>query len=83
VLSDACQDFYYFKDAITNKDLKQLMDQVEWYGQPHFDYPPEHINRLKVAIRAVVDNPNEKRLADHLLTLCETIRAYYDSPPEL
>jgi hypothetical protein len=56
---------------------KQLLVDVNfWYD--FWGYPLEHINPLRNAIRAVLDNPYDERLANHLLTVTDAIRAFYD-----
>jgi hypothetical protein len=83
MLSDACSDFgsHLEKGAPIKEATEKLLMGVEWYGRPDYplDYPPEHIQALREAANAVLANPEDKQLAQKLMTLAEAVREYYDS----
>jgi hypothetical protein len=80
MLSDACFDFGsdLEKGVPMKQAAEEFLKRVEWYGRPDYplEYPPEQIDALRTAIRAVLANPDD---AQKLRTLAEAVRAHYDS----
>ena len=87
-LSDACSDFRHHKfgdDIIASRvtAAKRLLEEVEHYGQPDYpiNYPPEHIEALRIATKAALAKPDDIRLWRRLYVLTELVREHYDAFP--
>jgi hypothetical protein len=83
MLSDACFDFVTFTEEgrPVAESAKEFLRRVEGYGVPDYPvgYPPEHIEALKKAARALLANPEDKQLTEQLIALATAVQVHYDS----
>jgi hypothetical protein len=85
MLSDSCFEFNV--EAKEGKSLVaaaiKLLNDVEWYSGPDWDYWPHQIEALRQAAKAVLADPANPRKARWLVDLAECVRAFHDRvPPE-
>jgi hypothetical protein len=83
MLSDACFDFVTFMEEgrPVAESAKEFLSAVERYGAPDdpVGYPPEHIEALKKAARALLANPEDKQFTEQLIALATAVQVHYDS----
>jgi hypothetical protein len=80
MLSDACADFLFALDrgVPVKQAAKDLLEGVNWYGKPDYEYPPYQIKTLRQAAKAVLAKPDDFALAEWLVSLADCVRGLHD-----
>jgi hypothetical protein len=83
MLSDVCFSFNHaVADGMPMREAaKQLLECVEHYTSPCYDYHPVQIEALRSTGKAVLANPEDAHLARWLALLCEAVCSFDDLPP--